>query len=333
MDVRRVEAPEAFDLADWRKILSSDPTRHIFATPQWSRLWWEAFGKGMETFALTFHDPDPVGLAAFTIDDTAEGRRLRFLGGDDLTDYLGPVIAGDEHRPAVAEALLTHLRDKSEDWSYFDAKSLPVPFGFSEWLVEAADRLGMPFDLDLHELTAVLALPSSFEEYMDRLGRKERHELARKMRRFERELPGAVLNRASEEDLETELASFVDLHRRSHGPKGAFMLPDRASFFERVAKEFQATGLLSLDSLKVDGRTVAATFSFEFDGVFYLYNSAYDSELKAVSPGLILVAKLIERSIEGGLRRFDFLRGRERYKYDLGAEALPLHSILIRRAG
>ena len=56
-------------------------------------------------------------------------------------------------------------------------------------------------------------------------------------------------------------------------------------------------------------------------------------ELRAVSPGLVLVAKLIERSMSEGMRRFDFLRGRERYKFDLGAEALPLHSMTIRRPG
>jgi CelD/BcsL family acetyltransferase involved in cellulose biosynthesis len=333
MDVRLVEVPGAFELAEWRELLDLDPTRHIFATPEWNRMWWEEFGLGMRTFVLTFHDPHPVALAAFTVDDTGEGRRLRFLGGDDLTDYLGPVIAGAEHRPAVAEALLKYLRDEFDDWSYFDTKCLPVPFGFSEWLVEAADRLGMLSGLELHELTAVLALPGSFEDYMDGLTSKKRHELSRKMRRFDRELPGAALRTSDTDSLEEDLASFMDLHKGSEGPKGEFFLPRRASFFTSVALTLEPMGLLSLDFLELDERILAATFSFEFDGIFYLYNSAYDLNLKSVSPGLVLVAKLIERSIQEGMRRFDFLRGRERYKFDLGAEALPLHSVMIRRPG
>ncbi|HEX2259078.1 MAG TPA: GNAT family N-acetyltransferase [Actinomycetota bacterium] len=333
MDVRLVEVPGAFELAEWRELLDLDPTRHIFATPEWNRIWWEEFGPGMRTFVLIFHDPHPVALAAFTVDDTGEGRRLRFLGGDDLTDYLGPVIAGAEHRPAVAEALLKYLRDEFDDWSYFDTKCLPVPFGFSEWLVEAADRLGMLSGLELHELTAVLALPGSFEDYMDGLSSKKRHELSRKMRRFDRELPGAGLRTSDRDSLENDLASFMDLHKGSEGPKGEFFLPRRASFFTRVALTMEPMGLLSLDFLELDERILAATFSFEFDGIFYLYNSAYDLDLKPVSPGLVLVAKLIERSIQQRMRRFDFLRGRERYKFDLGAEALPLHSVMIRPPG
>jgi CelD/BcsL family acetyltransferase involved in cellulose biosynthesis len=333
MDVRQVEVPEAFELPQWRELLQRDPARHIFATPEWNRMWWAEFAGGMRTVVLAFHDPDLVALAAFTVDDTDGGRRLRFLGGDDLTDYLGPIIGGEEHRGAVAEAMLAYLRDEFDDWSFFDAKCLPVPFGFSEWLVEAADRLGMLFGLELHELTAVLALPGSFEEYKDRLSSKQRHELARKMRRFERELTGAKLRTSDQHHLEEDLSSFMDLHKGSEGPKGEFFLPRRASFFTRVAQELQPEGWLSLDFLEADGRILAATFSFRFDGVFYLYNSAYDLELKSASPGLVMVAKLIERSIEEQMRRFDFLRGRERYKFDLGAEALPLHSVMIRRPG
>lgn len=320
-----------FDSALWREILDADSNRHVFATPEWNRLWWEAFAQGrQETLAITFEDPGPVGLAAFTIDQTPQGRRLRFLGGDDLTDYLGPLIAGRSH-PQVAEALLEYLTRDFDGWDYLDAKNLPVPFRFSEWLVEAADRKGLSFDLELHELTAVMSLGDSWEDYRQGLARKKRHELARKLRRFEREAPGASLRTADAESLEADVTAFVEFHRASAGEKGEFMDPQRAAFFTDVARQMHASKMLSLDFLELEGRILAATFSLRYDGVFYLYNSAYDLNLKSISPGLALAAKLIERSIEEGLRRFDFLRGRERYKYDLGAEPLPLHSMLIHR--
>ena len=88
-------------------------------------------------------------------------------------------------------------------------------------------------------------------------------------------------------------------------------------------------GWLSLDFLEVEGARVAATFSFVYSGVFYLYNSAFDASWGAQSPGIVLVVRLIRRAIEQGIRRFDFLRGTERYKFDLGAERLPLHAVQI----
>jgi CelD/BcsL family acetyltransferase involved in cellulose biosynthesis len=334
VDIKLHELPEALDLPEWRQLLKADPNRHIFATPEWSRLWWESFGEGRQSgLVLTFARPEAVALAALTVDVTPEGRRMRFMGGDDLTDYQGPLIAGQEHRPAVAEAFLEFLLGEFDGWDYLEAKGLPVPFHFSEWLVEVADRTGLDFELELHELTAVLMLPAGWRDYLGGLGSKKRHELERKMRRFDREAPSAVLRTTDDERLEEDIEAFIGLHKTSPGEKGEFMLPAREEFFRNVARTLQPAGLLCLDLLELDGRPIAATISFRYDGVFYLYNSAYDLSLKAISPGLILVARLIERSIGEGLRRFDFLRGRERYKYDLGAEALPLHSILIRRPG
>ncbi|MGH2731554.1 MAG: GNAT family N-acetyltransferase [Actinomycetota bacterium] len=333
MDVRLTEGEAAFDLPEWRELLAIDRHRHIFVTPQWCRVWWEEFGAGCRLLVLTFFDPHPVGLGALVLDpsDGAERSRLSLLGGEDLTDYMGPLSAGDEHLPAIAEALVRYASEEIPGWSCLDVRCLPVPFGFAEWLVEAADRMGLDFGLEQHEMTLVLDLPTSFETYLEDLDSKARRELRRKLRRFDREAgPGGVRS-ADPSSLEPDLTSFIDLHRGSEGLKGKFMVAERASFFRRIAHALQPAGLLSLDFLEANDRQFASTFSFTFDGVFSLYNSAYDDELRALSPGVVLAALLIQRAIQRRLRRFDFLRGTERYKFDLGAEPLPLHSVRIRR--
>jgi CelD/BcsL family acetyltransferase involved in cellulose biosynthesis len=86
---------------------------------------------------------------------------------------------------------------------------------------------------------------------------------------------------------------------------------------------------LRLDLLEIGDHAVASTFSFQLENTFYLYNSAYEPEAARLSPGLVLVARLVQRSIEEGLHWFDFLRGPERYKYQLGAQALPLNNVRI----
>ena len=336
LEVNLTEGPQGFDLPEWQALLDGDPFRHIFATPEWSRVWWEEFGKDpagtKRLLVLTFLDPDPIGLAPLVLDPMGpdpSGGTLSFLGGDDLTDYMGPISLGHERQPAIAEALLTYALERIPGWSCFDARCLPVPFGFAEWLVEAADRLGLPFKVDEHEMTAVLALPDSFDAYLQQLGNRRRHELRRKLRRFDEAAPGAQVTAARPETLDADLESFFELHRRSQGEKGRFMGPERAGFFARIARTFEPLGWLSLDFLEVDGVRVAATFSFVYSGVFYLYNSAFDASWGAQSPGIVLVVRLIRRAIEQGIRRFDFLRGTERYKFDLGAERLPLHAVQI----
>lgn len=335
LDVRCTRGPAAFGLPEWPVLLAADPFRHIFATPEWSRVWWEEFGAGRELLVLTFCDPEPVGLAPMVLDRAAPGGgTLSFLGGEDLTDYMGPLTAGHERLPGIAEALVTYAVAEIPGWSRFHARCLPVPFGFAEWLAEAADRLGLPFTIDEHEMTAVLGLPGSFDAYLDQLGKHRRHELRRKLRRFDEVAPSAVVTTATTESLEADLDAFFGMHRASQGEKGRFMGEERAAFFARVARMFQPVGLLSLDFLEVGGERVATTFSFPYGGPpggsFYLYNSAF-TPVGAVSPGIVLVVRLIERCIGQGMARFDFLRGTERYKFDLGAERLPLHAVEVTR--
>jgi hypothetical protein len=47
----------------------------------------------------------------------------------------------------------------------------------------------------------------------------------------------------------------------------------------------------------------------------------------------LLKAFCIQEAIEGGKARFDFLRGREPYKYDLGGVDTPLYRVRIRKTG
>jgi CelD/BcsL family acetyltransferase involved in cellulose biosynthesis len=115
--------------------------------------------------------------------------------------------------------------------------------------------------------------------------------------------------------------------------KGHFMRPEIATFFERIARAFMPLEWLRMDFLEIADRAIASTFGFVLDDVFYLYNSAYEPDAARLSPGLMLVSELVKESIEKGLKRFDFLRGPERYKYQLGSQALPLNNVRVLRRG
>lgn len=324
---------EAFRLPAWRALLDRDPRRSIFATPQWHRVWWEEFGSGKDLFVLVMGTGAATEAIVPLYRKRAQGRAvLRFVGGIDLTDYLGPVCAPGSHA-AVAHSLLEWLVRSGVEWDEFDAHNLPVPAGFADHLVERADALGFDFDLEQEETAALLVLPPSWDGYLASLPSKERHELRRKRRRLEREHPDARVRRATAETLEADLKTFVEMHRGAQGHKGHFMRPEIATFFERMARSFEPLGWLRLDLLEIGGRAVASTFGFELQGTFYLYNSAYEPDAARLSPGLVLVSELVRSSIEQGLEIFDFLRGPERYKYELGAQAVPLNNVRIRNPG
>jgi CelD/BcsL family acetyltransferase involved in cellulose biosynthesis len=337
VDLDRTE--RCFALPGWSDLLALDPQRHVFATPEWNRTWWEEFSGGKGLFILRmYHETaergaGPAGLAGIVplYRKEEDGRKvLRFVGGIDLTDYLGPICSSSD-REAVAQALVGWLAETSVEWDIFDAHNMPVPFGFADYLVDWADRGGLDFSLEQEETAAQLRLPTTWDAYLAGLDKKERHELRRKRRRLARDHPDVHVRRATEESLERDLKVFVEMHRGTEGMKGHFMRPDIATFFERVAHEFMPLGWLRLDFLEVGERALASTFGFELNSSFYLYNSAYEPDLARLSPGLVLVSELVREAIKKEIGIFDFLRGPERYKYELGAEAVPLNNVQVKR--
>ena len=46
-----------------------------------------------------------------------------------------------------------------------------------------------------------------------------------------------------------------------------------------------------------------------------------------------MVERYVRRALERGIRRLDFLRGDEPYKYEWGAVDEPIHRLLVRTNG
>ena len=102
-----------------------------------------------------------------------------------------------------------------------------------------------------------------------------------------------------------------------------------ATFFREVAEGFLASGGLRLAFLSTRGVDVASLFQFRTDGALLLYNSGYDPSLRAANPGLVLIARSIGQAVDEGCSEYDFLRGTERYKYDLGGVDRGIYRLTV----
>lgn len=330
LDVRVIRDAGCFAMPEWSALLHDDPERHIFGTPEWNKAWWEEFPANKDLLILSLsRGGTPAAIVPLYRKNEPDKRTLRFVGGIELTDYLGPICSPGDRRP-VAVALVDWLDHTDEAWDTFDAHNLPVPLRFADYLVDEADRAGFDFAVEQEDVTGILKLPPDWQAYLAGLRSKERHELRRKRRRLEREAPGAAFRSATSDTLEADLKIFFEMHRGAEGHKGHFMKPEIATFFARLAGVLMSLGWLRLDFLELAGRPIAASFGFHYEQTLYLYNSAYEPDSARLSPGLLLVAHQVEEAIEQGLEQFDFLRGPERYKYELGAAPVPLNNIRIR---
>ena len=310
----------------WDALLARLPSPSPFLSRHFLIPWRLAFCSTRALAAAWFpSEGGPEGLLFLRrVDDGG----WTFLGGEDVTDYLDAIVA-----PGAEEAF----------WREFLKEGLPALSGGPLSLpglmegaasLEILPRLCKEIGLSclVEEITPApyVSLPDSFDGYLALLGRKERHELRRKMRRAQELLPGLSfrLTRA-EEELPQDMQSFLDLHRKSAAAKKEFMDDKMAIFFREVAQGFFRAGLLRLAFLSSEGKDVAAAFQFRTRRSILLYNSGYDPDRRAAQPGLTLIARCIENAIEEGVNEYDFLRGAERYKYDLGGKDRAVRRVTV----
>jgi CelD/BcsL family acetyltransferase involved in cellulose biosynthesis len=309
----------------WQRAAEADPAATFFHMPRYLKLYWEELGHESDLL-LAFAEEDGETNGAVAFERT--GRRLRFLGGTEVTDYMGPVaIPGTEDR--MGKELVESLLEL--EWTEADLRGLPEDSPWLGRIRAAMEEAGLTAEVAEDSVAPLLELPATYEEYLAALPGKLRHEIKRKARRLEVETGGYELTRSTAETLVADLDCFVALHRSSEGPKGKFMEPGMEIFFRRLGEEFVGDGTFRLTFLEIDGVKTAGAIGFSYRGTFFLYNSAYDREWSRLAPGLVLVGALVRRAIDDGCGRFDMLKGDLEYKYRFGATPRAVKRLVIRR--
>jgi CelD/BcsL family acetyltransferase involved in cellulose biosynthesis len=169
-------------------------------------------------------------------------------------------------------------------------------------------------------------LPETWDQYLSLINKKDRKELKRKLNRAgEKPLSFENINSISEKDF----FDFIELNKNSSQDKESFMTTSMQGFFAELVRTEFVNWSINLCFLKWEEKRIAAILYFKSYDQYLLYNSGLNLTYREHSPGLILNANLIQKAISEGIKVYDFMRGNERYKYDLGGIDLPLYQITL----
>jgi CelD/BcsL family acetyltransferase involved in cellulose biosynthesis len=266
-----------------------------------------------------------------------------FFGASYHADY-ATVLSAPDDLPAVAAAVATTLAQPpdsahgNQPWDVVDLRRLRVSDPTLATL-EAALSAGSPdWEVvnEIEDVCPVITSPSGdWDEYLATLDKKARHEIRRKVRRA-----AAIgdLHIDISEPTATSIDVFIELHTRRFGERGLFPSGpggDRSRrFVHRLAELERASedgGQLHIGLVHCGQRLVFGMLAFDDGTTCYLYNAGMDPEASDVSPGVTGTAEYLRDRLAAGRRRFDFLRGNERYKYEWGAVDEPIHRLLVLR--
>ena len=365
---RVVAARRAFDSISaetWDALAARTPWSTPFSRHCVQRAWWDAYGATAHDQTVVVadegnadeiigivplmhrHELEPGDVAARTTIRHQPGPALRpvpasatavFFGASYHADYATVLAApGDLNRGCEAFAGWLATQDQSH-WDVVDLRRLragdPAADALTKALEWAAPGACWSVTREQEDVCPIVTLApgTDYEGYLATLGGKERHEIRRKVRRAE--AAGEVKLEPSANPID-DLDAFVELHQKRWGAEGLFPPTEGGAasrrFFAGLFEDCAPSSIVDLSFLTVGGRRIAAGVTFDDGEAVYYYNAGVEPDARELSPGVVMVARYVQRAIELGRTRLDFLRGDEPYKYEWGAVDSPIERLLVQR--
>jgi hypothetical protein len=303
------------DNYNWDSIIEKSDTTSFFQTKEWLQLWVKHFGGDILILGL-FDDTKFIGIAPFRKTD----KGLSLLGTDSVLDRefvtdFGDIIAIQGREKEIWTVVIKEIINRKSELGKAEFQFIRED-SQSFHILQSIIRNGTESDI-----APYIDLPKNWDEYLSSLDRHSRHEIKRKIRRLEEEKAFKICKDGDPSDIE----EFFRLMSLSSDKKEGFLTMKMKDFFSDIINTFKIKKQLNLCFMKLYGINIASTLSFIYKNSVYLYNSGFDPSYNRLSPGLTLKAYLIKQAIEEGKSKFEFLRGSEKYKYDLGGKERKLY--------
>jgi hypothetical protein len=136
-------------------------------------------------------------------------------------------------------------------------------------------------------------LKNSWENYLNDLSSKVRHELRRKVRRFDELFEGAVVCQEfnSEENLQQFHTAVEEISCKSWQRKrcGRRVVDDDTGATRKRLQHLASKGYFRSFILFGSGKPIAFAYGLQYGELYHLHEIAYDSTHETVSPGFVLL--------------------------------------------
>jgi len=316
--------------SEWARLLATNPTASAFSHRAVHEAWWIGYGAEATDISLAVYDDAGALCAYLPLMLRPDG--VRYLGATYHIDYATVLIdLSDAVRATAAvDALVAHLLT---DVTALDLRRLRRADHAHELFINAltTSSTKRAAQLSVEDPAPAIDLRNitTFNEHLERIDKKDRHEIRRKVRRGE----GAGVTIGAKPHAVDDLAEFITLHRARWGHHGLFTEDEKGARDETFMRELFARAPEGLITIIVArnlefGAFAAGLFLRDELGLRY-WNAGGELAARALSPGILLFAHGLQMAISERKQVFDFLRGNEGYKYEVGAADVDVLMITV----
>lgn len=311
---------------EWNQLLAEGVLHVPFLRFEYLEDWWQTRGGGEWPLASRLailaasEKGKLVGIAPFFIADHQDQKRLLLLGSIEISDFLD-LIVSQEHIELFLTAVLGYCNEHfiPQGIQTIDLYNLLEDSPTVAAINAVAEDAKFKVSCERLQQAPYITLPGNWEQYLESIDKKQRHEIRRKMRRAaEADKLVEMYITSAPEFLDTDIDAFLDLMAQDP-EKASFLKPEMREQFKLMVRRAFFCGCLQLAFLRIGGENAAAYLNFDYLDRIWVYNSGLDRRFMEYSPGWVLLGYLLQWANENKRSEFDFMRGNEDYKYKFGA--------------
>lgn len=334
---------EDLDRREWAQLEGQTRGATPFSRWTFHRAWWDAYsGTADPLYLVAGEEPLAAIVPLMARSEPAGALPTYYYAASYHADYATALMA-PEDATAVASALVDELTHRFGTGiaAGLDLRRIREGDAFADALTGVAEavsgELGWRFRREQEDVCPVVPLSTDWNDLLGRLGKKQRHEIRRKIRRAQDAGP----IRLGYLPLDSgAVGSFIRLHQARWGSRGLFAPGEDGDrgrrFLHRLAELESQEGdqaQFHIGEVVIGDRVAYVLAGFSADRRTFFYNAGLDPAMRDLSPGVVGTAAYLRDRAEAGDTAFDFLRGNESYKYDWGAVDTSIDRITIEPSG
>jgi len=320
----------------WRELLATTPGANFFQTLEWLEVYWKHYGQGQSLRVLMEIDEgELVGIVPLTLkSEQTRAGRIRFLTYplDFWGSFYGPIGFNPQK---TLTAAFDYLRQRRRDWDVLELRWAGA-FGTSAETTEAAlADVGWSARPTEPEVTSVIEMKGSWEEYLASRSAKFRSNWRRWERRlaergevrYERYRPVGLADGDGDPrwDLYEQCFELARKSWQGESKTGTTLSHESiVPFLRDVHHAAAETGSLDLNLLYVDDRPAAYAYNYHFQGSVYGLRVGYDADFSREGVGSVLCYRSIEDSFARGDWLYDLGPGSLQTKRQIRTQLCPL---------
>jgi CelD/BcsL family acetyltransferase involved in cellulose biosynthesis len=303
----------------WNKTLALNGLSNPFLTFEWIDLWLNNFlsskplkllfvKENQQTKAIVPLFKDQIKLGKFNLHclqlpANSHSNRCEFLIGEKKVEYYQVVLDFLFKNNSNFDSLFLRLiPETSSSIQTFNQISQDNNFLFST-------RPGI--------FSPSIVLPESWDQYLLNLGKKNRYELRKREKHWDKLGQQKEEYFTDESNIERLIDSVLNVEMNSWKAKEQKHLLTNQSiwnFYNEMIRQFAKFKLLHSIVLSVNEVPIAYELAIVYNDILYSIKTSYNEIFQKLNCGYVLRAKMLKRAFELGLKENDLLGDNEPWK-------------------